>query len=126
MASTPAEKFIYTSRRQKLACIGPLERLGHGIDRCTSRMKNHWGSWRSVAISNISIKIVALTFILLLGMSATQSAAALPLDFQETTVFDGLNQPTALQFSPDGRVFIAEKRGVILVYDDLSDSMPTV
>jgi large exoprotein involved in heme utilization and adhesion len=30
-ASTPAEKFIYTSRRQRLVCIGPLERLGHGI-----------------------------------------------------------------------------------------------
>jgi hypothetical protein len=29
--STLAEKFIYTSRRQRLACIGPLERLGHGI-----------------------------------------------------------------------------------------------
>jgi hypothetical protein len=29
--STPAEKFVYTSRRQRLACIGPLERLGHGI-----------------------------------------------------------------------------------------------
>jgi branched-chain amino acid transport system ATP-binding protein len=29
--TTPAEKFIYTSRRQRLACIGPLERLDHGI-----------------------------------------------------------------------------------------------
>jgi phosphatidylglycerol lysyltransferase len=29
--STPAEKFIYTSRRQRLACISPLEGLGHGI-----------------------------------------------------------------------------------------------
>ncbi len=29
--STPAEKFIYTSRRQRLAYIGPLERLGRGI-----------------------------------------------------------------------------------------------
>jgi hypothetical protein len=29
--TTPADKFIYTSRRQRLACIGPLEWLGHGI-----------------------------------------------------------------------------------------------
>ena len=29
MTSTPAEKFVYTSSRQRLACIGPLERLGH-------------------------------------------------------------------------------------------------
>src|ERR671917_2321075 len=27
--TTPAEKFVYTSSRQRLACIGPLERLGH-------------------------------------------------------------------------------------------------
>src|SRR5436309_4978774 len=27
--STPAEKFVYTSSRQRLACIGPLERLRH-------------------------------------------------------------------------------------------------
>jgi hypothetical protein len=27
--STPAEKFIYTSSRQTLACIGPLKRLRH-------------------------------------------------------------------------------------------------
>src|SRR5918911_5479743 len=31
--STPAGKFVYTSSRQRLACIGPLERLGHsGIE----------------------------------------------------------------------------------------------
>ena len=27
--STPAEKFVYTSSRQRFACIGPLKRLGH-------------------------------------------------------------------------------------------------
>jgi hypothetical protein len=27
--STPAEKFVYTSSRQWLACIGPLKRLRH-------------------------------------------------------------------------------------------------
>jgi hypothetical protein len=27
--STPAEKLIYTSSRQRLACIGPLKRLRH-------------------------------------------------------------------------------------------------
>src|SRR5947208_14536845 len=27
--STPAEKFAYTSSRQRLVCIGPLERLRH-------------------------------------------------------------------------------------------------
>src|SRR5438876_4334235 len=33
VSSTPAEKFVYTSSRQRLACIGPLERLGHSSIR---------------------------------------------------------------------------------------------
>jgi len=55
-----------------------------------------------------------------------RSAGALPPNFQETTVFSGLSEPTALQFAPDGRVFVAEKRGVIQVFENLSDSTPTV
>jgi hypothetical protein len=30
-SSTPADKFVYTSSRQRLACIGPLERLRHPL-----------------------------------------------------------------------------------------------
>ena len=41
-------------------------------------------------------------------------------------VFDGLTRPTAIQFSPDGRVFVAEKSGLIRVFSDLSDTTPTV
>jgi len=54
------------------------------------------------------------------------SGANLPLGFQETIVFSGLTNPTAVRFSPDGRVFVAEKSGLIKVFDDLSDPFPTV
>lgn len=46
--------------------------------------------------------------------------------FVETNAFGGLINPTAIEFSPDGRVFVAEKRGVIKVFDDLNDTTPTV
>jgi glucose/arabinose dehydrogenase len=46
--------------------------------------------------------------------------------FQDMVVFDGLTRPTAIQFSPDGRVFVAEKSGLIKVFSDLSDKTPTV
>src|SRR4051812_28094184 len=52
--------------------------------------------------------------------------ASLPAGFQETTVFDGLTFPTNFRFSPDGRVFVAEKRGIIKVFDSLDDTTPTV
>ena len=53
------------------------------------------------------------------------AAAALPSGFQESTVFSGLTNPTAVQFSKDGRVFVAEKSGLIKVFDNLSDTTPT-
>ncbi len=53
-------------------------------------------------------------------------AATLPAGFQEEIVFSGLTQPTAVRFSPDGRVFVAEKSGIVKVFDNLSDTTPTV
>ena len=53
-------------------------------------------------------------------------AATLPPGFQESVVFSGLTQPTVVRFASDGRVFVAEKRGVIKVFDSLTDPTPTV
>jgi glucose/arabinose dehydrogenase len=76
---------------------------------------------------------IALSTALVLGslaamMAATAPpahAATLPAGFQESVVFSGLTNPTAVRFVPDGRVFVAEKRGVIKVFDSLSDTTPT-
>ena len=59
----------------------------------------------------------------------TQQAAppaGLPAGFRESIVFAGLDLPTAIAFSPDGRVFVAEKAGIVKVFDSLSDPRPTV
>lgn len=48
------------------------------------------------------------------------------LNFTESAVFTGLNGPVAVEFSPDGRVFVAERRGVIKVFDSLTDTTPDV
>jgi PKD repeat protein len=60
------------------------------------------------------------------GTQAAVTAATLPANFQESIVFSGLSQPTALRFASDGRVFVAEKSGLIKVFDNLSDATPTV
>lgn len=54
------------------------------------------------------------------------STAGVPAGFQDTEVVCGLTQPTAVRFSPDGRVFVAEKSGVIKVFDTLWDGSPKV
>ncbi len=46
--------------------------------------------------------------------------------FVEKTVFTGLTNPTVLEFSPDGRIFVAEKSGLIKVFSSLTDTTPTV
>lgn len=60
------------------------------------------------------------------GLSTIAAAASLPPGFQERIVFSGLTEPTAVRFSSDGRVFVAEKSGIIKVFDSLSDTTPTV
>ena len=61
-----------------------------------------------------------------LGRPQTLWAATLPAGFQESTVFSGLTEPTAVEFASDGRVFVAEKSGLIKVFDDIADGTPTV
>ena len=51
---------------------------------------------------------------------------AIPAGFQETTVWSGLVNPTEIRFAADGRIFVAEKSGVIKIFDNLSDPTPTV
>jgi Glucose / Sorbosone dehydrogenase len=53
-------------------------------------------------------------------------AQILPPGFSEQVVFSGLTEPTVVQFASDGRVFVAEKSGLIKVFDNLSDMTPTV
>jgi glucose/arabinose dehydrogenase/PKD repeat protein len=52
-------------------------------------------------------------------------ASALPAGFTESVVLNGLVNPTNLEFAADGRVFVAEKSGVIKVYNSVSDTSPT-
>ena len=54
------------------------------------------------------------------------AAAPVPPGFQEQVVFSGLARPTNLEFAPDGRIFVAEQRGTIKVFDDLADPTATV
>jgi len=68
---------------------------------------------------------VALLIALLLPCTAG-AQPTLPAGFQESVVFSGLTQPTAVKFASDGRVFVAEKSGLIKVFDSLADPTPEV
>ena len=76
-------------------------------------------------ISSVFLVYLAMTG-LLSSIASPVHAATLPAGFSETTVFSGLTQPTAIRFSPDGRVFVTEKSGLIKVFATLSATTPTV
>ena len=69
--------------------------------------------------------ILAATVLFASFEAAKAGAATLP-GFQQTIVYTGLDHPTAVRFSPDGRVFVAEKSGLIKVFPSLSAVTPTI
>jgi glucose/arabinose dehydrogenase len=75
---------------------------------------------RAIGLGCLVIAVLAL------GPRSTAEAAPLPSGFQDEVVFSGLTQPTAVRFASDGRVFVAEKSGLIKVFDSLADPSPTV
>ncbi len=72
------------------------------------------------------VTAIAATAVFVLAASEAAQAASYPVGFSERTVFSGLLNPTAISFSPDGRVFVAEKSGLVKVFDSLSDLQPDV
>jgi glucose/arabinose dehydrogenase len=47
--------------------------------------------------------------------SSARGAATLPPNFARSQVVGGLVRPTAMEFTPDGRLFVAEQRGTLRV-----------
>ena len=73
-----------------------------------------------------SVAVVIALLVSAVAPATGASAATLPAGFTDTAAFTGLVNPTVVQFSPDGRVFVAEKSGLIKVFDNLSDTTASV
>jgi glucose/arabinose dehydrogenase/PKD repeat protein len=58
---------------------------------------------------------LGFAWIALLLCSTAAEAAVLPNGFEERTVVSGLTLPTAIAWAPDGRMFVAEKKGLVHV-----------
>lgn len=77
------------------------------------------------------LALAGVLILVLVGAAHRAGSAAadpaLPPGYQDEVVFEGLEQPTNFRFAPEGkRIFVAEKAGVIKVYDDLEDTNPEV
>ena len=68
---------------------------------------------------SIGACVAALLASLLVALP-TALAQGAPSGFSlQTLPFAGLNEPTGVEFAADGKVFVAERRGVIKVFDNL-------
>ncbi|HEX6688190.1 MAG TPA: PQQ-dependent sugar dehydrogenase [Solirubrobacterales bacterium] len=54
------------------------------------------------------------------------AAPELPSGFHDSIVLSEVAEPTTIRFAADGRVFVAEKSGRILVFEDIEDGTPEV
>src|SRR5215213_4367142 len=79
-----------------------------------------FGVWIVLA----AVVLAAIVVALLTPLQAN-AVATLPSRFQERVVFGNLTKPTNVEFSKDGRIFVAEKSGKIKVFDNLKDTTPT-
>ena len=65
-------------------------------------------------VRRVSLRAIAL-MLLALRVAAPAAAATLPPGFSESMLATGLSNPTAMQFAPDGRLFVAQQGGALRV-----------
>src|SRR5215211_5642495 len=62
--------------------------------------------------------LASVMAVLAFSANSAQGAARLPPNFARSQVVGGLASPTAMEFAPDGRLFVAEQRGPLGVAFD--------
>jgi glucose/arabinose dehydrogenase/PKD repeat protein len=88
-------------------------------------MSSGFGARRHVTPTR-KMALIVTAVIAATVLPAGTTIAVTPAGFSDNVVFSGLTQPTAVRFASDGRVFVAEKSGLIKVFDNLTDTTPTV
>ena len=61
-----------------------------------------------------------------LFVPALAGATTLPSGFTQTTAIAGLTKPMDVEIAPNGRIFVAEKSGIVKTYDSIADTTATI
>jgi glucose/arabinose dehydrogenase len=67
------------------------------------------------------VVVLAIAGAIVASRTATVTYAPLPEGFEDVRVLGGLQAPVSFALAPDGRVFVGEQSGRIIVFDSLSD-----
>ncbi len=76
------------------------------------------GTTRGRVWRRATLIVVSLATVLALLAGVTAAKAGPPDGFEIRTVVTGLNEPIAFAYAPDGRIFIAEKSGLVKVWSN--------
>ena len=68
----------------------------------------------STASSLVSHRVLTAFLFVLVGFNFS-GAQTYPADFGQVLVSNGINNPTAMAFAPDGRIFVAQQAGALRV-----------
>jgi len=69
---------------------------------------------------------IVLTSLAALVAPQLAGAVTLPAGFSQTTAISGLNRPTDVEIAPNGRIFVAERSGIVKTYSSIADTSATV
>ena len=72
------------------------------------------------------IVAVAVAISLLALLPALAGATTLPAGFSQTTAITSLTKPMDVEVAPNGRIFVAERSGIVKTYDSIADATATV
>ena len=81
---------------------------------------------RPLRLAAAALGVVLAAALLVTGSPGPARGSTLPAGFQDRVVLSGLTNPTVVRFAPDGRVFVAQKNGVIRVFASLTATTSTV
>jgi glucose/arabinose dehydrogenase/PKD repeat protein len=81
---------------------------------------------RGPRMVNLAMALATTFACLFVLFTPGAGAVTLPAGFEQTTAISGLTRPQDVELAPNGRVFVAEKTGIIKTYTSLADTTPTV
>ena len=79
---------------------------------------------RGPRMVNLALALATTLACLFVLFTPGAGAVTLPAGFEQTTVISGLTRPQDVELAPNGRVFVAEKTGIIKTLSSLNDPTP--
>src|SRR5260370_23511697 len=85
------------------------------FDEESTRVYERQRDYQRIAPRRSRTALSLVAWVLLSGALSSLAAATLPAGFTETLVANGLSGPTAMDFAPDGRLFVCLQGGNLRV-----------